>query len=89
MRQVCCGSACPDETLTMRGESSRGGKQAKDRITLPFCTNTTGSEKLPLLLIGRFSFPRCFKMCVPCQCSMKQTIKHEWLVICLLLSLLN
>jgi hypothetical protein len=29
------------------------GKQIKDRITILFCSNMNGTEKLPLLVIGR------------------------------------
>lgn len=32
----------------------------KDRITLILCTNATGSHKLPILIVGKVSKPRCF-----------------------------
>ena len=45
----------------MKGETCSGGKTSKDRISLLVCANMTGSEKLPLLVIGKFARPRCFK----------------------------
>ena len=37
------------------GERCSGGKRSKDRITVLVCANMSGSEKLPLLVIGRFA----------------------------------
>jgi len=37
-----------------------GTKQKKDRITLHFCCNADGSDKLPLWIIGKALNPRCF-----------------------------
>ena len=51
----------PDTTLHFKGEACSGGKKSKDRITVLVCSNMTGTEKLPLLVIGRFAKPRCFK----------------------------
>ena len=51
----------PDKTLTLKGETCSGGKKSKDRITVLVCANMTGSQKLPLLVIGKFARPRCFK----------------------------
>ena len=45
----------------MKGETCSGGKKSKDRISVLGCANMTGSEKLPLLVIGKFARPRCFK----------------------------
>jgi len=38
-----------------------GFKLPKDRITLVLCTNSTGSHKLPLWIIGKYKNPRAFK----------------------------
>ena len=51
----------PDKTLHMKGEQCSGGKKSKERITVLVCANMTGTEKLPLLVIGKFAKPRCFK----------------------------
>ncbi len=51
----------PDRTLAVKSEKdkSAGFKQQKDRITLLFCCNRTGSQKLKLLCIGKSRSPRC------------------------------
>ena len=51
----------PDKTLTFKNEPCLSGKQSKDRITVLVGSNSDGSEKLPLLVIGKSKSPRCFK----------------------------
>ena len=51
----------PDSTLAFKGETCHGGKRAKERITVLVGGNADGSEKLPLLVIGKSKNPRCFK----------------------------
>ena len=51
----------PNKLLTLKGETCSGGKRSKDRITVLVCANMTGSQKLPLLVIGKFARPRCFR----------------------------
>ena len=48
-------------TRTLATEALSGGKKSKDRITLAFTTNVTGSEKLDIWIIGKSKKPRCFK----------------------------
>ena len=73
----------PDKTLHMKGETCSGGKKSKERITVLVCANMTGTEKLPLLVIGKFAKPRCFKnVHTPSQSSMKVTARLRWSVIC-------
>ena len=48
-------------TLTMKGERCSGGKKSKERITILLGANMDGSDKLPLLAIGKSAKPRCFK----------------------------
>jgi hypothetical protein len=48
-------------TRTLATEALSGGKKSKDRITLAFTTNTTGSEKLDIWVIGKSKKPRYFK----------------------------
>ena len=38
-----------------------GTKQKKERVTIIFCCNITGSHKLPLTLIGSSERPQCFR----------------------------
>lgn len=51
----------PNKSLTFKNEKCSGGKLSKQRVTLLIGANMSGSEKLPLLMIGRSANPRCFK----------------------------
>lgn len=51
----------PNRTLDVRGQKCFGGKQSKERITVLVGANMDGSEKIKLLVIGKFKNPRCFK----------------------------
>lgn len=44
-------------------KDARGTKamKAKDRVTLYVCTNATGTDKVPLSIIGKSKEPRCFR----------------------------
>jgi len=44
-----------------KDEKCIGGKLSKERLTILACANADGSEKLPLLVIGKSKKPRCFK----------------------------
>ena len=50
----------PDKTLAQKGEVCKGGKLAKERITVMLACSSTG-EKLKPLVIGKSKNPRCFK----------------------------
>ena len=69
----------PDKTLSLKGEKCSGGKRSKDRITVLVCSSMSGSEKLPLLVIGKFAKPRCFKNArsIPVQ---YEANKRAWMV---------
>jgi hypothetical protein len=54
-------SMLPDKTYTFKGASCRGIKVNKERITVLVCANLDGTEKLPLLVIGKSKQPRCFR----------------------------
>lgn len=47
----------PDKTLAFKGERCSGGKLSKERITLLIGANMDGTEKLPLLMIGKSANP--------------------------------
>jgi hypothetical protein len=49
----------PNQTLFT--EIKKGIKKDKSRMTIALCCNGDGTEKLPLLFIGKFGKPRCFK----------------------------
>lgn len=51
----------PEKSLCLKGEPCHGGKKSKERITVLFCCNADGSEKLKLTVVGKFQKPRCFK----------------------------
>ena len=42
-------------------ENASGGKKHKESLTVLVAANMSGIEKLPLLIIGKNSKPRCFK----------------------------
>jgi hypothetical protein len=50
----------PDKTLGVKGEACKGGKLAKERVTVLLTCSSTG-EKLKPLVIGKAKNPRCFK----------------------------
>lgn len=54
----------PSGTLANKSEKISGKKLAKDRITLLFVTNSTGTDKL-IYSIGKSKTPRCFKKSIP------------------------
>lgn len=51
----------PDKTHAFRGEVCTGRKRSKERVTVLVCANMTGTEKCPLLTIGKYKKPRCFR----------------------------
>ena len=51
----------PDRTLAFKNEKCFGGKLSKERLTLLVGANMSGTEKLPLYMIGKFANPPCFK----------------------------
>lgn len=46
--------------MEFKDVNCHGGKKNKE-ITAMVCANMSGTDKLPLLMIGRASNPRCFK----------------------------
>lgn len=51
----------PSKTLDLKGQKCHGGKLSKKRVTILLCSSMDGSDKRPLLVIGRSKKPRCFK----------------------------
>lgn len=56
----CFFRALPDTSLCEKKKECRGGKKAKERITLAFFTNAAGGKESPII-IGKSANPRCFK----------------------------
>ena len=50
----------PDKTMAFQTEEVHSGKKSKERITILHCVSMIG-EIFPLLVIGKYSKPRCFK----------------------------
>ena len=76
----------PNKTFTFKGERCAGGKLSKERITVLFCCNMDGSDKYPLLCVGKSEKPRCFKNVVTLPTDYKNNTKAwmtsiftEWL----------
>ncbi|XP_029730316.2 tigger transposable element-derived protein 4-like [Aedes albopictus] len=51
----------PDKTYAFQSETCHGGKYSKQRLTVLCAANMDGTDKLPLLVIGKSRRPRCFK----------------------------
>ena len=51
----------PERSLVLRGETCKGGKKSKERLTVLVAANMSGTQKLPLLVIGKSKSPRCFR----------------------------
>jgi hypothetical protein len=50
----------PENSLGFAGQSHHGKKEPKSRVTLLVGANMQGSDKLPLLVIGKSAKPRAF-----------------------------
>lgn len=48
-----------DRTLALRGKKCHR-KRSKERLMATLCTNMDGSDKMKLVIIGKFQKPRCF-----------------------------
>ena len=51
--------AMPDKTFAEKGDAVKGGKMAKERLTVLFCCSAS-REKLKPLVIGKAQKPRAF-----------------------------
>jgi hypothetical protein len=61
--------------LSLKGEKCFGGKKSKERVTALVGANMDGTEKLPLLVIGKYAKPRCFKNVKILPCSYTNNAK--------------
>jgi hypothetical protein len=53
----------PDKTFEFKDVKCHGGKQSKDRLTALVCANMSGTDKLPMFVIGKSQNPRFFQKC--------------------------
>ena len=53
--------ATPTQTLHFKAQKSSGGKNSKERVTVLVACKQDGPDKLPLLVIGKYAKPRCFR----------------------------
>ncbi len=56
----CFYRALPEKTLSDRKKECKGGKKAKERLTIAFVANAAGGKEQPIV-IGKAAKPRCFK----------------------------
>ena len=57
---ACFFRALPERTLADAKKQCKGGKKAKQRITLAFIVNAAGGKEVPIV-VGKAASPRCFK----------------------------
>lgn len=53
----------PNKTLASKNDCSHGIKQNIERVTLLFCCNASGTDKVRPCVIGRSKNPHCFSQC--------------------------
>lgn len=70
----------PDKTYTYAGENCHGGKGSKERLTILVGANMDGTEKLPILVIGKSKKPRCFRNVKSLPC-LYESNKKAWMTI--------
>lgn len=51
----------PNKTFAFKDDQCKNGKHSKERLTIMFCANMDGSDKVKSLVIGKSKKPRCFK----------------------------
>ena len=56
----CFYRALPEKTLAQKKSNCKGGKKAKQRLTIAFIANAAGEKEVPIV-IGKAAKPRCFK----------------------------
>lgn len=61
MKQAFFSKLIPDKTFRLKGETCADGKLSKERLTVFVVANMSGTEKRPLLVIGKPRNPGCFK----------------------------
>lgn len=75
---ACFYQLLPDKTMNFKGEKCKGGKKSHLRVSVLFCCNSTGTEKLKPLLTGKSAKPRCLKNVVSLPCDYRAN-KKAWM----------
>lgn len=75
---ACFYQLLPDKTMNFKGEKCKGGKKSRLRVSVLFCCNSTGTEKLKPLVIGKSAKPRCLKNVVSLPCDYRAN-KKAWM----------
>lgn len=70
----------PDKTYAYKGENCNGGKVSKERLTILVGANMDGTEKLPILVIGKSKKPKCFQNVKSFPCDYESN-KKAWMTI--------
>ena len=72
--------ALPQRTLIHRKEQRVEGKKVKkDRVTVAFCANASGTHKLPPLFIIKFTKPRTPKHCLTNLSVIYRSQRNAWM----------
>lgn len=50
----------PGKTMSSNSDTCHGGKRSKERISILFCCNMSGTEKESLFMIGKAKRHKCF-----------------------------
>ncbi|XP_071043141.1 tigger transposable element-derived protein 4-like [Parasteatoda tepidariorum] len=69
--------------MTFKDENCSEGKMSKEHLTVLVGRNAPGTEKLPLLVIGKYRNPRCFKNVKTYPLDYKSN-KKSWMTLVLL-----
>lgn len=70
----------PEKSLCFKGKSCQGSHKRKQRVAVLFPCDANGSEKMKLIVIGRYQNPHRFKLAsrVACLVRTRLTRKPGW-----------
>ena len=57
----CYWQALPEKGFGEKGKECKGGKKAKQRVTIAFVVNAAGESEVKPIMIWKWENPRCFK----------------------------
>ena len=57
----CYWRALPEKGFGEKGKECKGGKKAKQRVTIAFVVNAAGESEVKPIVIWKLENPRCFK----------------------------
>ena len=57
----CYWRALPEKGFAEKGKEYKGGKKAKQRVTIAFIANAAGESEVKPIVIWKSENPRCFK----------------------------